>query len=103
MSDSDSINNMFIDIKRHFNQNIDILVNNAGIQHVDYIEDFPDQKWEDVISINLSSAFYTIKNAISGMKENKFGRVINIASAHGLVASEKKAAYVAAKAWYCWF
>lgn len=76
---------------------VDILVNNAGIQHVDNIEDFPESKWEQVLSINLSSAFYTIKYLLPGMKKNNFGRIINIASAHGLVASPKKCAYVAAK------
>ncbi|MDB2414524.1 3-hydroxybutyrate dehydrogenase [Rickettsiales bacterium] len=76
---------------------VDILVNNAGIQHVDYIEDFPVEKWDAVIAINLSSAFHTIRNAIPYMKKNSFGRIINIASAHGLVASAKKSAYVVAK------
>ena len=76
---------------------IDVLINNAGIQHVDYIEDFPDGKWDAVISINLSSAFHTIKHSIPIMKKNGSGRIINIASAHGLVASAKKSAYVAAK------
>ncbi len=76
---------------------VDILVNNAGIQHVDYIEDFPAEKWDQIISINLSSAFHTIQNSIPYMKKNGFGRIINIASAHGLVASARKSAYVAAK------
>ncbi len=77
--------------------NIDILVNNAGIQHVDLIEDFPPEKWDAVIAINLSSAFHTIRHTVASMKQQKYGRIINIASAHGLVASAKKTAYVSAK------
>jgi len=76
---------------------VDILVNNAGIQHVAPVDEFPAEKWEAIISINLSSAFYTTAAALAGMKERKFGRIINIASAHGLVASPYKGAYVAAK------
>jgi 3-hydroxybutyrate dehydrogenase len=76
---------------------LDILVNNAGIQHVAKIEDFPADKWDAVIAINLSSSFHAIKAAIPGMKARKWGRIINIASAHGLVASGEKVAYVAAK------
>lgn len=76
---------------------IDVLVNNAGIQHVSPIEDFPDDKWNAIIGINLTSAFYLTKAVWKGMKERKFGRIINIASAHGLVASEFKSAYVASK------
>ncbi|HZP79921.1 MAG TPA: 3-hydroxybutyrate dehydrogenase [Pseudolabrys sp.] len=76
---------------------LDILVNNAGIQHVALIEDFPIDKWDAVIAINLSSSFHTIRAAVPGMKKRKFGRIINIASAHGLVASAQKVAYVAAK------
>lgn len=76
---------------------IDILINNAGIQHVSPIEDFPDEKWNSIIGINLSSAFYLSKAVWPGMKERRFGRIINIASAHGLVASEFKSAYVASK------
>ncbi len=76
---------------------VDVLVNNAGIQHVDNIEDFPPEKWDAVIAINLSSSFHTIRAAVPGMKMRKWGRVINIASAHGLVASGQKVAYVAAK------
>lgn len=76
---------------------IDILVNNAGIQFVSPVEDFPDAKWEAIISLNLSAAFYTSKAVASGMKAQKWGRIINIASAHGLVASPFKSAYVAAK------
>jgi 3-hydroxybutyrate dehydrogenase len=75
----------------------DILVNNAGVQHVSLIEEFPDDKWNAIIAINLSAAFHTIKAAMPGMKQRKWGRIINIASVHGLVASPGKAAYVAAK------
>jgi len=76
---------------------LDILVNNAGIQHVANIEDFPIDKWNAVIAINLSSSFHTIRAAVPGMKKRAWGRIINIASAHGLVASVQKVAYVAAK------
>jgi len=76
---------------------IDVLVNNAGIQFVSPVEDFPDDKWNAIIGINLTSAFHTTKHAWKKMKEQKFGRIINIASAHGLVASEFKSAYIAAK------
>jgi len=76
---------------------VDVLVNNAGIQHVSPVEDFPDAKWDAIIAINLSSAFHTIKAVMAGMKQRGFGRIINIASAHGLVASPFKSAYVAAK------
>ena len=76
---------------------VDILVNNAGIQHVAPIEQFPVEKWDAVIAVNLSSAFHTIRAAMPGMKARKWGRIINIASAHGLVASGEKVAYVAAK------
>ena len=75
----------------------DILVNNAGIQHVARVEDFPPEKWDSIIAINLSSAFHTTRLAIPGMRAKNWGRVINIASAHGLVASAQKSAYVAAK------
>jgi 3-hydroxybutyrate dehydrogenase len=76
---------------------VDVLVNNAGIQHVANIEDFPIEKWDAVIAINLSSSFHTIRAAVPGMKKRKWGRIINIASAHGLVASVQKVAYVSAK------
>jgi 3-hydroxybutyrate dehydrogenase len=75
----------------------DILVNNAGIQHVSRVEDFPVARWDAVIAINLSSAFHTTRLAIPGMRAKNWGRVLNIASAHGLVASADKSAYVAAK------
>jgi 3-hydroxybutyrate dehydrogenase len=76
---------------------IDVLVNNAGIQHVSPIDEFPEEKWNAIIGINLSSAFHLCKAVWPGMKTNHFGRIINIASAHGLVASEFKSAYVASK------
>ena len=76
---------------------VDILVNNAGIQHVAPIGEFPVTKWDAIIAINLSSAFHTIRAVLSEMVERRFGRIINIASAHGLVASPFKSAYVAAK------
>ena len=76
---------------------VDILVNNAGIQHVANVEDFPVDRWDAIIAINLSSAFHTVRAALPGMKSRNWGRVINVASAHGLVASAQKSAYVAAK------
>jgi 3-hydroxybutyrate dehydrogenase len=75
----------------------DILVNNAGIQHVSPVEDFPPEKWDAIIAINLSSAFHTSRLAIPSMKQKRWGRIINTASAHSLVASPNKSAYVAAK------
>jgi 3-hydroxybutyrate dehydrogenase len=76
---------------------VDILVNNAGIQHVSPIETFPVEKWNAIIALNLSAAFHTIRTALPAMKEAGFGRIINLASAHALVASPYKSAYVAAK------
>ena len=76
---------------------IDILINNAGIQHVSPIDEFPVERWDAVIAINLSSAFHTTRLALPAMKARRWGRIINIASAHGLVASANKSAYVAAK------
>jgi len=76
---------------------VDVLVNNAGIQFVSPVDEFPDEKWQAIINLNLSAAFYTIKQALPGMRERGWGRIINIASAHGLVASPFKSAYVAAK------
>jgi len=75
----------------------DILVNNAGIQFVAPIEDFPEEKWDAIIAINLSSSFHAIKAAVPGMVKRRWGRIVNIASAHGLVASGGKVAYVTAK------
>jgi 3-hydroxybutyrate dehydrogenase len=76
---------------------VDVLVNNAGIQFVSAIEEFPPEKWEAIIAINLSSAFYSIRAAVPGMKKRGWGRIINTASAHSLVASPFKSAYVSAK------
>lgn len=76
---------------------VDVLVNNAGIQHVANIEDFPVDRWDAIIAINLSSAFHTMRLAIPGMRKKNWGRIINIASVHGLVASAQKSAYIAAK------
>jgi len=76
---------------------VDILVNNAGIQHVAPVEDFPDDKWDQIIAVNLTSAFHAIKAVMPSMKARRFGRIVNIASAHALVASPYKSAYVAAK------
>ena len=75
----------------------DILVNNAGIQHVAHVEDFPVERWDAIIAINLSSAFHTMRAALPGMRARNWGRIVNIASVHGLVASANKSAYVAAK------
>jgi len=76
---------------------VDILVNNAGIQYVANIEDFPPEKWDAILAINLSSAFHTMRHALPGMKQKNWGRIINVASVHGLVGSAQKSAYVAAK------
>ena len=76
---------------------VDILVNNAGIQHVAAVHEFPVERWDAIIGINLSSAFHAMRVALPGMRSRNWGRVINIASAHGLVASVNKSAYVAAK------
>ncbi len=76
---------------------LDILVNNAGVQHVAPLDEFPPEKWDMIIALNLSAAFHTTRAALGGMKARGWGRIINISSAHGLVASPFKAAYVAAK------
>jgi len=76
---------------------VDIVVNNAGIQHTAPVEDFPDERWDAVIAINLSASFHAIKAVLPQMRKRNWGRIINIASAHGLVASVQKAAYVTAK------
>ena len=96
MSKADDIAGMVADAGKAFG-NVDVLVNNAGIQHVEAIETFPPAKWDAIIAINLTSAFHAIRAVIPGMKARKWGRIINVASAHGLVASPFKSAYVAAK------
>lgn len=96
MLHGDEVADMVAFAKHEFGQ-LDILVNNAGVQHVEAVEKFPTDKWEQIISINLSSAFYATRAAIPIMKAQGRGRIVNIASAHGLVASPFKSAYVAAK------
>lgn len=92
----DQAQNLVNDTLSHFGR-LDILINNAGIQHVSPVESFPEDKWQAIIALNLSASFYTTRAALTGMRERGFGRIINIASAHGLVASPYKSAYVAAK------
>ncbi|WP_027910872.1 3-hydroxybutyrate dehydrogenase [Pseudomonas sp. URMO17WK12:I4] len=96
MSDPEQIEAMIAHAEREFGA-IDILVNNAGIQHVSPVEDFAPERWDAIIAINLSSAFHTTRLALPGMRQRNWGRIINIASAHGLAASAGKSAYVAAK------
>lgn len=96
MTKPDQIRAMCENSARDFG-GVDILVNNAGIQYVSAIDEFPDDKWNAIIAINLNSAFHTIKACLPQMKAKGWGRIINIASAHGLVASPYKSAYVAAK------
>lgn len=96
MSKPPQIEAMVAEAQERFGS-VDVLVNNAGIQFVSPVDEFPAEKWEQIIAINLSSAFYTMKAAIPGMKERGWGRIINTASAHSLVASPYKSAYVAAK------
>ena len=96
MSKPDEIADMIKTAEKTFGS-VDILVNNAGIQHVAPIEEFPIDKWNQIIAINLSSAFHAIRAAVPGMKARKWGRIINTASAHSLVASPFKSAYVTAK------
>jgi 3-hydroxybutyrate dehydrogenase len=96
MSKPEQIADMVAHAERSMGR-IDILVNNAGIQHVANVEDFPIDKWDAIIAINLTSAFHTTRLALPGMKARNWGRILNIASVHGLVASAAKSAYVAAK------
>lgn len=96
MTRPDTITEMMATTLADFGR-LDILVNNAGIQHVAALDQFPPEKWDQILSINLSSSFHTMRLALPSMQERGFGRIINIASAHGLVASPFKAAYVAAK------
>jgi 3-hydroxybutyrate dehydrogenase len=92
----DEIRDMVASAEKAFG-GIDILVNNAGIQFVSPVEDFPDEKWEQILAINCSAAFYAIKAAVPGMKKRGRGRIINLTSAHSLIASPFKSAYVTAK------
>ena len=96
MTKPEEIRDMVSKAEAAFGQ-VDVLVNNAGIQFVSEVENFPEEKWNAIIAINLSSSFHATKAVFKGMKDRKFGRIINIASAHGLVASPFKSAYVAAK------
>jgi len=96
MSKPDQIEDMMKFAAARFGR-VDILVNNAGIQHVAKVEDFPPERWDAIIAINLTSAFHTTRLAIPAMREANWGRIVNVASAHGLVASAQKSAYVAAK------
>lgn len=96
MRRADEIEAMFALAATRFG-GVDIVVNNAGIQHVSPVEDFPVQKWDDIIAINLSSGFHTTRLALPAMRAANWGRIVNIASVHGLVGSAGKSAYVAAK------
>jgi 3-hydroxybutyrate dehydrogenase len=96
MNRADEIAAMIADAEKQFGA-VDILINNAGIQHVAPVEEFPIEKWDAIIAINLTSAFHTIRAALPGMKARKWGRIINTASAHSLTASPFKSAYVTAK------
>jgi 3-hydroxybutyrate dehydrogenase len=96
MSKAADIEAMFGQAQTRFG-GVDILVNNAGIQHVSPIDEFPPSRWDSIIAINLTSAFHTTRLALPGMKRKRWGRIVNVASAHGLVASPFKSAYVAAK------
>ncbi len=96
MSKCDQIAAMVEQAEKAFGQ-VDILVNNAGIQHTAPIQDFPNDKWDAIIAINLSAVFHGTKAALPGMQKRGWGRIINVASVHGLVASANKSAYVAAK------
>jgi 3-hydroxybutyrate dehydrogenase len=96
MSFANEISNMMKEGSEHWGS-IDIVVNNAGIQYVANIEDFPVEKWDAILAINLTSAFHTTRLALPSMKDKNWGRIINVASVHGLIASAQKSAYVAAK------
>ncbi|WP_095093814.1 3-hydroxybutyrate dehydrogenase [Pseudomonas sp. Irchel 3A5] len=96
VSKPEEIADMIAYAEREFG-GVDILVNNAGIQHIDAVEDFPVERWDSIIAINLSSVFHTTRLCLPGMRTKNWGRIINIASVHGLVGSTGKAAYVAAK------
>ena len=97
MRKAEEIEDLIAAAERRLSGTLDIVINNAGIQHVAKVEEFPVQKWNDIIDINLNSAFHTTRLTIPGMKKKNWGRIINIASTHGLVASAEKSAYVATK------
>ena len=96
LKDQEAINNLIIEAIKEFGK-IDILINNAGIQYVSKVEEFPLDKWNDIIAINLTSAFVASRAVWPSMKKNGFGRIINVSSVHGIRASEYKSAYVSAK------
>jgi 3-hydroxybutyrate dehydrogenase len=96
LSDPSQCTALILEARQHFGS-IDILINNAGIQHVAPVEQFPADSWNAILAINLSAAFHTIRAVLPGMQERNRGRILNMASVHGLVASAHKAAYVAAK------
>ena len=96
LRDGEATRQMMADAEKSMGH-IDVLINNAGIQHVAPIEDFPIPKWDDVIAINLSASFHTTAAVLDGMRGRGFGRIINISSVHGLIASVNKSAYIAAK------
>jgi 3-hydroxybutyrate dehydrogenase len=96
MSKPESIGNMMRKAIAEFGA-VDLLINNAGIQHVAPVDDFPPEKWNAILAINLSAAFHTVRAALPAMRKKRWGRIVNIASAHALVASPFKSAYVAAK------
>lgn len=96
MSKPEAIKAMMLEAEKLYD-GVDILVNNAGIQFVNPIDTYPDEKWEQIIAINLSASFYTTKAVLPGMRKKKWGRIINMSSAHGLIASPDKSAYVSAK------
>jgi 3-hydroxybutyrate dehydrogenase len=96
LRDVDAIEVMVRATERRFGC-VDVLVNNAGIQHVAPIEEFPVDRWDDILAVNLSAAFHTIRLSLPAMRDSGWGRIVNVASAHGLVASTEKAAYISAK------
>jgi 3-hydroxybutyrate dehydrogenase len=96
VGDPRAVRDMIERLRRGFGP-VDVLVNNAGIQHVAPVEDFPPEKWDAILAINLSAAFHAIRAVLPHMKQRRFGRIVNVASAHGLIASPFKSAYVTAK------